>query len=404
MRAHPGAVEFNLGMTSSGTGASPKRDPAVDRRRDLERLILRMTVRGAAVIFVMLILVLLAWRLRVILLLVLASLFVAVLVSPFIHQVQRRLHLSRAWATLVVYVVFVAIAASLAYVILSPVYNSAGKFVAQLPTQVREAQHGRGFLGSLVVRFHLANYVRQHQATLEHFVTNLGKPALAVGKTVFSGVTSVITIGFISFFIALEGPGLLDEGMRWLPEERQMRIRQMMRVMSQQVSGFMLGDFATSVIAGIVVFITLEITGVPFASVLAIWVGLVDFLPLVGGLLAGVPTVGVAFLHSIAAGVVTIVVFLTYQQVENHILYPVIVSRTVRLNPLAVLLSVLVGAEIGGIIGSTFGAICGAIFAVPFAGMLQVGGAELWKERFGEHSPSDAAKPLGEHSDNEGPK
>ena len=56
----------------------------------------------------------------------------------------------------------------------------------------------------------------------------------------------------------------------------------------------MLGNLATSVIAGVVIFGTLRLTGVPFAGVLAIWVGVVDFLPLVGGLLAGVPTVAVA--------------------------------------------------------------------------------------------------------------
>ena len=76
-------------------------------------------------------------------------------------------------------------------------------------------------------------------------------------------------------------------------------------------------------------------------GVLAIWVGVVDFLPLVGGLLAGVPTVAVALLHSLPAGIVTLAAFLIYQQIENHILNPVVMSRTVRLNPLWVLLAIL---------------------------------------------------------------
>jgi predicted PurR-regulated permease PerM len=130
-----------------------------------------------------------------------------------------------------------------------------------------------------------------------------------------------------------------------------------------------------------VVFIALRTTGVPFATVIAIWAGIVDFLPLVGGLLAGVPAVGLAFLHSIPAGVVTIVVFLVYQQIENHVLYPLIVSRTVHLNSLLVLLSVLLGAEVGSIVGSSFGAICGAIFAVPGAGVLQLTSIELLSRR-----------------------
>jgi predicted PurR-regulated permease PerM len=143
-----------------------------------------------------------------------------------------------------------------------------------------------------------------------------------------------------------------------------------------QVTGFMLGNFATSVIAGVVVFIALTITGVPFASVLAIWLGIVDFLPLVGGLIGGVPAIAVAFLHSLPAGLVTLVFFVVYQQIENHFLNPMIISRTVRLNPLWVLVAVLFGAEIGGIVGSTFGAIVGAIFAVPVAGSIKVATGE----------------------------
>ena len=113
---------------------------------------------------------------------------------------------------------------------------------------------------------------------------------------------------------------------------------------------------------------------------LAIWVGVVDFLPLVGGLLAGVPTVAVALLHSLPAGVVTLAVFLVYQQIENHILNPVVMSRTVRLNPLWVLLAVLVGAELGGLVGSTFGGLVGALLAVPTAGAIQVLARDLWTE------------------------
>ena len=77
----------------------------------------------------------------------------------------------------------------------------------------------------------------------------------------------------------------------------------------------------------------------------------------------------------------TIVVFLVYQQVENHALYPLIVSRSVRLSPLWVLLAVLVGAETGNIVGATFGAIAGAILAVPAAGSIQVAVRELLADR-----------------------
>jgi predicted PurR-regulated permease PerM len=135
--------------------------------------------------------------------------------------------------------------------------------------------------------------------------------------------------------------------------------------------------------------------------VLAIWVGVVDFLPLVGGLLAGVPTVAVAVLHSLPAGVVTLAAFLVYQQVENHILNPVVMSRTVRLNALWVLLAILVGVELGGLIGSTFGGLVGALLAVPAASAIQVVVRDLWAEHgSGDRSddPARGAEPAREAS------
>jgi predicted PurR-regulated permease PerM len=118
--------------------------------------------------------------------------------------------------------------------------------------------------------------------------------------------------------------------------------------------------------------VTLAILGVPFALLLGAFVALVDLLPLVGGLLAGVPVVVIAAIHSIAAGIVMLVVFLVYQQVENHVLNPVIMSKTVRLNPFWVLLAVLVGAALGGKIASDLGTFVGALIGIPVGGAVQV--------------------------------
>ncbi len=140
----------------------------------------------------------------------------------------------------------------------------------------------------------------------------------------------------------------------------------------RSVTGYMLGNFLTSVIAGIVVFVSLTILGVPFAGLLGIFVALVDLLPLVGGLLAGLPVVIIAAIHSVPAGIIMLVIFLAYQQVENHILNPVIMSKTVRLNPFWVLIAVLVGATLGGKIAGGLGSFVGALIGIPVGGALQV--------------------------------
>jgi predicted PurR-regulated permease PerM len=148
---------------------------------------------------------------------------------------------------------------------------------------------------------------------------------------------------------------------------------------NRAVTGYMLGNALTSLIAGIVVFVSLIILGVPYPLLWGLWVALVDFLPMIGGALAGIPTVLFAFTHSLTAGIVTAVVFLVYTQIENHILNPVIMSKTVRISPLLVLIAVLVGASLGSLVDGLFGGFVAALLAIPAAGALQVLVRELWR-------------------------
>jgi len=153
----------------------------------------------------------------------------------------------------------------------------------------------------------------------------------------------------------------------------------------------MLGNFLTSLIAGLDVFVTLLILGECLAFLWALCVALVDFLPMIGGALAGIPTVLFALAHSFTAGVVTLVVFLAYTQIENHILNPVVMSRTVSVNPLLVLLAILVGASLGSWLGGTAGAFVAALIAIPTAGALQVVTREIWRAT----APQPPAPPDG---------
>ncbi len=359
--------------------------PARSSSSELERMVVRSALKVIGVVLVTMILVLLLWRLRLLVLLVLVSLFVATLLNPAVVLLVRR-GLRRGAAVGIVYFALVAVVGAVGYLFFHPVYSSATRFVHELPTLVAQAENGKGVVGHFVTRLHLASYVKAHAPQLDNVVAHLGKPALVVGKTVLSGVVSLVTVAFLAFFLLLEAPMLFRAALDWLPERRAALARQVAAGMARQVTGYMLGNLATSLIAGVVVYISLVVTGVPFAIVLGIWVAIVDFLPMIGGLLAGVPTVLLAFLHSVTAGVVTVIVFLVYQQVENHILNPIVISRTVRLNPLLVLLAALIGAEVGGVIGSTFGAVVGALLGVPAAGAVQVAARAYLVQRAGQAS------------------
>jgi predicted PurR-regulated permease PerM len=142
--------------------------------------------------------------------------------------------------------------------------------------------------------------------------------------------------------------------------------------------GYMIGSGIMSLLAGFVIFITLICVSVPFALLFGIWVALVDFLPQIGGALAGIPVVLFALVHSVSAGIVTFIVFMVYTQLENHVLRPIIMSRSVKINALTVFIAILIGAEVGSWVAGDFGGLIGVLLAVPAAATAHVVSREVW--------------------------
>jgi predicted PurR-regulated permease PerM len=117
----------------------------------------------------------------------------------------------------------------------------------------------------------------------------------------------------------------------------------------------------------------LKVVGVPFAGLIALFVAIADLIPLIGATLGAVVAIIAAGVHSTTALIVIVIFFVAYQQLENHVLQPLILSRTVKLNPLAVLISILVGVDLAGILG--------ALLAIPIAGIIQVVLRDVWDNR-----------------------
>src|SRR5262249_39601359 len=161
------------------------------------------------------------------------------------------------------------------------------------------------------------NWVAHNAPKLVSLGQGLAKPALTLGKGAFSLVLALLTIFVLVLLLLLEGAKMRSGLLGLMVPARAERYARIARQVNQSVIGYMLGNFLTSIIAGLVVLVTLLPLGVPFPFLWALWVALVDFLPMIGGALAGIPVVLFAVGHSLTAGLVTLAVFLTYTQIEN---------------------------------------------------------------------------------------
>jgi predicted PurR-regulated permease PerM len=257
--------------------------------------------------------------------------------------------------------------------------NGLAHLISKLPSYVQSAEHGKGWIGHLVLKYHVHSWVDKNLPKLENYAKNLSKPALKLGAGAFTVGFNIFVVFILVLLLLLEGPKLRAGVLRFFAPQRAARFTRIAGEVNRSVTGFMLGNFITSLIAGLVVFVTLVALGVPYALLWALWVALLDFLPMVGGALAGIPTALFTLAHSLSAFIVFAVVFLTYTQIENHVLNPIVMSRTVRINPLLVLIAILVGANIGNLVGGFFGGFVGTLLAIPIAGSIQVIVREMWK-------------------------
>jgi predicted PurR-regulated permease PerM len=331
----------------------------------------------------------LAYRLRDLILLFFVAGFVALILNPLVVVLQNWRIRRRGWAVAVVtlwgLLVFVGLAAAFGY----PLVNGLTHLANVLPSYVHDAERGRGPIGHLVRKYHIQRWITDNEPKLVKIGQDLAKPALNFGKGAFSLLFALFLIFVLVLLLLLEGPKMRATLLRLMPPGRAERYGQIAGEINRAVGGYMLGNIATSLMAGTVVFLTLLLLGVPFALLWALWVALVDFLPMIGGALAGIPVVLFAVAHSLTAGIVTLAVFVIYTQIENHVLDPVVMSRTVKINPLLVLVSILIAAYVGSWIGGTFGAFVAALLAIPAAGTIQVLVREIWLATAPQPVPAD---------------
>jgi predicted PurR-regulated permease PerM len=295
----------------------------------------------------------------------LVSIFLAMALNPAVEWFMRRGIKRRGAAAGLTYLLALVAIGAIGYAFIPTLVHQVNDFVQALPGYVDDLTKGRGRLGFLQTKYHIVDKIRQ--AVSQGGATKvlgLTGAAISVTKSVITLVVAIITIAFLTFFMLLEGPAWMDRLYGLLPERSQPRGRKIGHDVYRTVGGYVTGNLLISLIAGTLTTVILLAVGVPYAVALGVIVAVLDLIPLAGATIAGIIIGTVAFLHSVTAGIVVVVFFVVYQQIENHFLQPVIYGRTVQLSPLAVLISVLVGAQLAGILG--------ALGAIPVAGAIQV--------------------------------
>jgi predicted PurR-regulated permease PerM len=297
------------------------------------------------------------------------SLLLALALNPGVEFFQRHGFRRRGAAAAMIYLLVTAFIAGIGALIIPTLVQQIGDFVDAVPGYVQQLTAGRGPLGFLERDYHVVERVQDAvsgngKAGGATSLAGGANAALDVTRSVVTFVAAIVTITFMTLFMLLEGPSWIQSSIALLPEQRQARWRQIADDIYRMVGRYVTGNLLISLIAGVTTTIVLLALGVPFALALGLLVAILDLIPLAGATLGAIVVTLVAFTDSSTSAIIVLVFFIVYQQLENHLLQPIIYGRTVRLSPLAILLSVLIGAEVAGVIG--------ALAAIPVGGTIQI--------------------------------
>jgi predicted PurR-regulated permease PerM len=316
-------------------------------------------------------LVYLAWH---IITWILIAVFLALALNPAVEFFEGR-GLKRGYATAIVFFLAVAAIVGLGFLLIPPLVQQVRDFIDAVPDIIDDLTAGRGPFGFLQTKYDIVDRVRDAiQTQGAGGVLGITGAGLAVARGVVTAVAGTVAIAFLTFFMLLDGRALVERFYAFLPESARPRWQRIGTEVYRTVGGYVTGNVLISVIAGIASAIVLFVLGSDYAIALAVVVAVLDLIPLAGATLAAVLVSTVVFVElGWVRGVIIVVFFVLYQQLENHILQPVIYGRTVQLSPLVVLVAVLIGAELAGILG--------ALAAIPVAGIVQAIGRELLRYR-----------------------
>jgi predicted PurR-regulated permease PerM len=301
-------------------------------------------------------------RVSGILILVLIGLFVAVSLNPAVQWLVGH-GMRRAWAVCVVVLALVGLFAVFLWSIVPPVVEQSSNLVGNLPSYIRSLSDESRAVREVTDRYHLTERLT---SALGEIPGRLAGGVVGVLQRFFGTLAAAVTVLVLSIYFMVDMPRLERGLVRLFPPKRRAEVAEVVDIVVGKVGGYMIGNLAISLVAGVAAYICLRVVAVPYALPLAIAVAITDLIPMIGATLGAV----IVTLTSVLTvgvwprSIIVLLFFIGYQQFENYIISPRVMRNAVDLSPVSVLVVALIGGTLLGLLG--------ALMAIPIAAAAKV--------------------------------
>jgi predicted PurR-regulated permease PerM len=292
--------------------------------------------------------------------LILIALFLATGLNPAVEALRRR-NMSRTTAVAIIFTSVIAFVIFFALVVVPPVISQGTQLINKAPTLLAELTNN-ATINKLNDQYGIIDTL---QAKLKS-VTSDGTLLISafggvvgVGKSVLSGFFTFLTILVLTLYFITSLPQAVNLGLSLVPASRRERVGRLTNAIIARVGSFVGSQIVIAAMASVFVFTLSIVLGLPSPIAIGMIVFVCGLIPLIGHFLgSGIVTI-IALTQSIAIGVIALVAYVVYVQVENYVVTPRIMKRTLAVPGAVTIISALIGSSLLGLVGG--------LLAVPVA-------------------------------------
>ncbi|GAA0801753.1 AI-2E family transporter [Spirilliplanes yamanashiensis] len=295
-----------------------------------------------------------------ILVLIFVALFLAVGLNPAVTRL-RQWGMPRGFAVLTVTIGILLLFCGGLFALIPPLITQTGELINNAPDFIRSLQRNQA-INDLVERY---DVVQRVQGALNAgTVTNALGGVVGGARLLFGTIFNVLTVLVLTIYFMAAFDRIKRAGYRLVPASRRERVELLGDEILAKVGAYMVGALAIAVLAGVSTFVFALIVGLAYPFALAVVVAITDLIPQIGATLGAVIISIVGFATSLTAGIACVIFFLIYQQVENYLIYPKVMKRSVEVSDVAAVVAALVGVGLFGVLG--------ALIAIPMVAGVQL--------------------------------
>jgi predicted PurR-regulated permease PerM len=300
-----------------------------------------------------------------ILVLIFVAMFLAIGLNPAVARL-RSWHVPRGGAVAIVALLLLALIAGGLYALVPPLVTQTGELINNIPGYITSLQRNQT-VNDLIQRYDL---VGKAQTALDAgTVGNALGGVVGGAKLLFGTLFNVLTVLVLTIYFMAAFDRIKNGAYRLVPASRRERVSLLTDEILAKVGAYIVGALAIAVLAGASTWILALVVGLAYPFALAVVVAVCDLIPQIGATLGAVVVSLVGLASSLTAGIICAVFFLVYQQVENYLIYPAVMRRSVKVSDVAAVVAALLGAALFGVIG--------ALAAIPMVAAIQLIGREV---------------------------